>query len=254
VSEVDRRRSHSFGVLADLYDRARPSYPAALVDMLLSEPAQHVLDIGCGTGKGGRLFRERGCDVLGVEHDPQMAAVARRHGLTVEVARFEEWEPGERRFDLAICAQAWHWLDHAVAVPKVAGALVPGGRLAAFWNFGIANDELQRAFAAVYARHAPEFEVATTVGCGAYFDRAGDPAETLSPSEGFVSVDVLTFPWEHAYSTQAWIDQLRTHSDHALLPETTRHPLLAALAAEVDRRGGTIEITYRTRLVLARRR
>jgi hypothetical protein len=35
-----------------------------------------------------------------------MAALARGHGLDVELARFEAWDPGVRRFDLLISGQA----------------------------------------------------------------------------------------------------------------------------------------------------
>jgi SAM-dependent methyltransferase len=89
-----RHLAESFGEDAALYDRARPSDPASLVDNLLATHPVAVLDVGCGTGKVSRLFLERGCDVLGVEADPRMAAFAQSAGLAVEVARFEAWDPG----------------------------------------------------------------------------------------------------------------------------------------------------------------
>ncbi len=46
----DRSRAESFGSVADLYDRARPSYPPALIDALLADGGRTVLDVGCGTG------------------------------------------------------------------------------------------------------------------------------------------------------------------------------------------------------------
>lgn len=36
-----------------------------------------VLDVGCGAGQVGALFKEKGCRVVGVESDPQAAALAR---------------------------------------------------------------------------------------------------------------------------------------------------------------------------------
>ena len=56
----DRERAESFGAVAELYDRARPSYPEALIDALLAGGAERVLDVGCGTGIAGALLAARG--------------------------------------------------------------------------------------------------------------------------------------------------------------------------------------------------
>src|SRR3954454_7614859 len=108
---ANRARAESFGAVAANYDRYRPGYPETLIDDLLALRPTDVLDIGCGTGKAARQLVARGLDVLGVEIDPEMAAVARAHGLAVEVVGFEQWEPAGRTFDLIVCGQAWHWID-----------------------------------------------------------------------------------------------------------------------------------------------
>ena len=36
--------------------------------------------------------------------------------------------------DMVLVAQAWHWVDPALAVPEVARVLAPGGRLGLLWN------------------------------------------------------------------------------------------------------------------------
>jgi len=46
-----RQVAESFGADAEQYDRARPSYPGALVDRIVGGRAGlDVLDVGCGTG------------------------------------------------------------------------------------------------------------------------------------------------------------------------------------------------------------
>lgn len=87
---VDRSRSESFGDDAERYDRARPSYPDQLVRDLLAGGPRTILDVGSGTGIATRWVQRRGRLLLGIEPDPRMAAVARGHGLDVELARFGE--------------------------------------------------------------------------------------------------------------------------------------------------------------------
>ena len=46
-------------------------------------------------------------------------------------ADFEAWQPADAtRFDAAIAATAWHWIDPSVGYPKLAALLRPGGHLA----------------------------------------------------------------------------------------------------------------------------
>src|SRR5439155_21355018 len=151
-----RLRACSFGQTAGVYDRSRPSYPAALSNDLTAEATRKVLDVGCGTGKAARLFSDRGCDVLGVEPDPAMAAVARGHGVTVEDGTFEAWDPRGRTFELVVAGQSWHWVDPVPGLAKVGAVLRPGGRFAAFWNLDSYGADTKAALRAVYERAARE--------------------------------------------------------------------------------------------------
>ncbi|MDT4937101.1 MAG: hypothetical protein QOG80_772, partial [Pseudonocardiales bacterium] len=151
-----RHRAESFGDVAEAYERHRPSYPEALIDDLVAARPTNALDIGTGTGKAARLLAARGVPVLGVEIDTQMAAVARRFGLDVEVASFETWHADGRMFDLVISGQAWHWIDPAVGVPKAASLLRPGALLALFWNTASLEASMRAALREVYGRLAPD--------------------------------------------------------------------------------------------------
>lgn len=93
-----------------------------------------VLDVGAGTGISSVQFADRAADVLAVEPDTRMAELARRKGIRTEVATFETWEPQGRRFDIVVFAASFHWVDPAVALPKVRELLTERGRLAMMWN------------------------------------------------------------------------------------------------------------------------
>jgi SAM-dependent methyltransferase len=115
--------AESFGSDAERYDRARPSYPGALVERIVAaSPGPDVLDVGCGTGIAARQFQAAGCRVLGVDPDARMADLARQSGVESEVATFEAWDLGGREFDLVIAGQASHWVDPVVGAARAAQA------------------------------------------------------------------------------------------------------------------------------------
>ena len=159
-SHAYRQVAEGFGADAGRYDRARPGYPAALVDRIVAaSPGRDVLDVGCGTGISSRLFQAAGAVVLGIDPDPRMADLARRAGTQAEVAKFEDWDPAGRSFDAVVAAQAWHWVDPVAGAAQAAAVLRPGGRLAVFWNAFEPPRELREAFAEVYRRVLPELAV-----------------------------------------------------------------------------------------------
>ncbi len=244
----DRVRAGSFGADAHRYDRARPSYPPALIDDLLTGNPRMVLDVGCGTGIASRLLLDRGAQVLGVEPDPRMAALARAHGLVVEETLFEQWEPGSRRFDLLISAQAWHWIDPATGAAKAAAVLHPGGRIGLFWNVAHHPPELKKRLDEVYAHLAPGLEKYSVL-LGNTDNRFDASTEALRSTGVFTNVEVKTFAHAREYTTEQWLDQLPTHSDHQALPPDRRQLLLNAVADVINEAGGRFKMSYDTVLV-----
>jgi SAM-dependent methyltransferase len=249
----DRSRAESFGAIAELYDRVRPSYPGALIDALLADAPRRALDIGCGTGIAAALLAARGCEVLGVEIDERMAAVARARGIDVEIASFEHWHARGRTFELAVAGQAWHWIDPVAGAQKAATVLAPGGRLGLFWNFGSPPRELAELFAPIYARLAPGVE-SYSVLLGGQDARADTAIAGIAASQRFDPPELTTFSWSRRHDTAQWLEILQTHSDHQAMAPQQRARLLAAVGEAVDSIGGTFEMPYEAILVSALRR
>jgi trans-aconitate methyltransferase len=249
----DRRRAGSFGDDAELYDRARPPYPAELVDALMAERPHTVLDVGCGTGIASRLFSARGCQVMGLEPDSRMAAVARRQGAKVEEASFEQWDANGKLFDLLVSGQAWHWVDPHVGALKAAEVLHPGGRLGLFWNQSFPAAEARAVMNSVYERLAPALGESSVLIGRRDDSLYGSIADITRMMGSFHDVSIAVYGHDMTYSTMDWLDLATTHSDHRTLPVAALRDLLEGLRIEIDGIGGQVPVRYETTLVTGRR-
>lgn len=242
IADEDARR-RSFDEAAEAYDAERPGYPEALFDDLFAELAgsARVLEIGCGTGKATRSLLARGAHVVGVELGANLAAVARRHfagaGFEVHVARFEDWEAPGAAFDLAVSAQAYHWVHPEIAGAKIARALRPGAQAAFFWN---ADVERVPWLDAVYDEHAPDLKY----GGEAFPSVAQRIAEQRAHTErggALEVVEVRQYPWTMRKDAAAYVRLVDTYSEHHTLPAETRARLYPAMHAAIEAHGGVIE-------------
>ncbi len=244
MPHVAREQRLVFGEVAELYDSARPSYPAELIDDVVAMVGSHAraVDAGCGTGRATVLLAQRGLRGVGVEPDAAMARVARRNltefpGWRVDVSNFESWQPdtAASAFHLVVSAQAWHWFDPERRFRQAHALLRPGGWLALWWNGPADFDSPARqAISAAYERNAPEIVHRGVTGHGPPSQEDAIPADV-----SFGSPIERTYAWSRDFSSAEWTDLLRTSSDHRMLPDDQRERLLVAVGAAVDAHGGT---------------
>jgi SAM-dependent methyltransferase len=257
ASHLQRQVAEGFGADAGRYNRARPTYPADLVDRIIAaSPGREVLDVGCGTGISARLFATAGCRVLGVDPDPRMAKLARQGGTDTEVAKFEDWDPAGRTFDTVIAAQAWHWVDPVAGAAKAAAVLRPGGRLAVFWNAFDPPQDLRDAFGEVYRRALPDSPSAgfwARPAVEAYRAGCARAAEAIRQAGAFGEPEEWLSVWERTYSRAQWLDLVPTIGGFTRHPEAIQQQLLDGLGAAVDAAGGAFTMCYTTIAVTAAR-
>lgn len=242
--------AQAFGSIAEKYDRARPRYPAALIDAIAERlPGHAVLDVGIGTGISAEPFRDRGFAVLGVEPDPKMAALARKKGFEVEAGRFEDWDPAGRTFDGVIAGQTWHWVDPITGAAKAAIVLHPGGRLAVFWNAAIPSPEVAAEFAKVFESldtGLPFNPWTASPQADPYGSIIDQIADGLRATGTFGAVERLTFDWQSTVGRDAWLEQTSTAGGINRLPKDKLDVLLRGLGEAIDAVGGTLVIDYTT--------
>jgi len=240
----DPARAVIFGRRAETYDLARPAYPPEAIDHISAlVEVRHAVEIGAGTGKATVDMARAGLRLTCLEPSPEMAGILARKelpGVEVVVSSFEEWEGAESSIDLVYAAQAWHWVDAMTGYERALRLLRAGGALALMWNVPL---DRYGVFDSVYHDHAPDLLAEHDERI-----RKRDSVTWLAEMAAAGFEDVHRF--RHEWSDLLTSDELRalysTYSDHMMLPDEQREGLLDGLAAEVDRRGGQIEMAYRT--------
>lgn len=253
----------SFDAVAELYERARPTYPRELFDDLADgvAPDPRVLEIGAGTGQATRGLLERGWRVLALEPGPGLARVARRvlqRAGDVEIveAPFEQWAGGEPgSFDLVVAATSWHWLDPAVAFGKAAALLRPGGRLAIVSTEHVQPDlgadpffrEVERAYDAV--------GMGAGRGGPAAPDAVADPEVAAMTDSGyFEPPSVRRYLWSRDYTAEGYLDLLSTYSGHIAAAPSARQKLFSDIRSLIhERPTASVRKHYLTILQASRR-
>jgi SAM-dependent methyltransferase len=118
------------------YERGRPGWPRAVVDIAGVPPAAAVLDVGAGTGKLTRLLVSAFGRVIAVE--PAEAMRRLLVALCPEVEALtgigQEIPLSDASVDAVFAAQAFHWFDDERALREIARVLRPGGSLVVMWN------------------------------------------------------------------------------------------------------------------------
>ncbi|MBD0323469.1 MAG: methyltransferase domain-containing protein [Aldersonia sp.] len=229
-AHADRRRAEAFGLAAEDYDRYRPRYPQSLIAGLTRGRRVRALDVGAGTGIAAVQLRRAGADVLAVEPDPRMAAVAETHGIPVEEASFEDWQPSGRTFDLVVFAQSFHWVQPDRALAKIEDALRPGGCLALLSNrvapVRPTRKEIDDAYAGYLdssARHA--------------IDAAHDDELIATIEQHGYIVERRQITERLHYTTDAWVGMVMTNSNVLTLNAGARAELRARLADHIGTTG-----------------
>jgi ubiquinone/menaquinone biosynthesis C-methylase UbiE len=129
---------------ASSYDRARPSPPPALLDLLtqliqMPRPAL-VVDLGSGTGLSTALWGERAERIIGIEPNADMREQAQRKIEGRPYAARIEYREGVAHqtglpdgcADIVTAAQSFHWMEPAATLAEIARILRPGGLFAAY--------------------------------------------------------------------------------------------------------------------------
>jgi SAM-dependent methyltransferase len=141
-------QARSFHRAAVEYDRGRPEWPPALLDLLPIDAGATVLDLGAGTGKLTRLLADRYSRVIALEPLDELRAILRERVPEADVrAGVAEHVPlADAEVDAAFAGQSFHWFANDTALGEIARVLRPGGVLALMWNRSDGSSPLPEAY------------------------------------------------------------------------------------------------------------
>lgn len=132
-----------FSNRVDNYAKYRPSYPGKVLDHLQHEchlsQESVIADIGSGTGIFTKLLLERCYTVYAVEPNDSMRLEAEKqlklsatfHSVN---GAAENTTLDDKSTNLIVCAQAFHWFNHAETKIEFKRILAPYGHIALIWN------------------------------------------------------------------------------------------------------------------------
>jgi SAM-dependent methyltransferase len=246
----------AFGADPANYDAARPAYPDWVFKILRDDcgvhPGSNVFEIGAGTGKATGPLLALGADPLvAIEPDARLADYLRSAfptpALNVMTQTFEDAELSANDFDLGVSATAFHWLDEAPALAKIARLLKPGGWWAALWNvFG--DDAYPDAF-----HEATQGVLNGPASPGTPFaPGAAARIAAIDATGAFERVIYHTSHWPLVLTADQTVALYATYSNVTAMPDSAR--VLADLhrIAETEF-GGRVVRNMTTILYLARR-
>ena len=237
-----------FERMAAKYTEARPAYPAGLYEVLERDcvigPRVQVLEVGAGAGLATRDLVRCGCHVTAVEPGSELARLLQRDVPEAEVllARLEDVELPAGSFDSVVAATAMHWVDLAVALPKIHAALRPDGWLAA-WRHRFGDESVDTEF----RRHVERIVAARpSHDPGARRSDDRPTVEERTADGWFDPVRTEQWRWTVDLDTDGVRRLFKTFSDWS-------DAEVEAAARAVDELGGVVTEHYRTVLHLLKR-
>ncbi len=234
--------------MADVYERARPSYPVEAVDWIVERaalgPGSVVCDLAAGTGKLTRLLVPSGAEVIAVEPVPEMreqleAAVP---GVRVLEGTAESLPLADGSVDCITVAQAFHWFDCELALPELARVIRPGGVLAPIWNLRDAEDPLVAAMNEAVAPFVPPEQGVERPW-----------REAIDASRAFGEIERRTFPFEQLLDAEGLVGRVASISWIARLEPVERERVLERIRELGSTRPAPFRLPYSTETFVAPR-
>jgi ubiquinone/menaquinone biosynthesis C-methylase UbiE len=212
-----------FAGTAEYYRRYRPGIPgdvAAVLDAAVTRrPPRRLLDLCTGTGAVVRALIGRFDDVIAVDVDPEMLAVAdmllgqrpEPATLTLQQGRAENFVPPPGwRADLVTIGRAFHWLDRSAVLARLDKVVRPEGAVAILGevSFWAVTGGWKAAVRSVIQEFLGE---ARRAGSGLFSEQSQSAREVLQQSP-FRQVEEIALPVRRTWTSDTILGYLYSTS------------------------------------------
>jgi len=233
------------------YVKYRPSYPAAIIDLLRAECGLSVdsvvADVGSGTGLLAELFLKAGNRVLGIEPNREMREAGEQllhkyeRFVSIDAAAEATTLP-DHSVDFVTAGQAFHWFDRARVDAEFARILKPHGWIVLIWNERrVDSTPFLRAYEQLLHTYSPDY---------AQVDHRLIDQDVIHAAFPTVAFQLRVFDNQQHFDFEGVKGRLLSSSYAPEAGHPNHAPMMAELAAIFQRyqSGGEIVFEYDTRV------
>jgi len=252
----------SFDKIALTYEECRPGYGKEVYNYIDSikpySSSSLILEVGAGSGIATKEITDKwNSRITALEPGGNLRSIAEtrlKNNQNVEIigSTFENYSSNGLKFDGIFSATAFHWIDPEIKYKKASELLKDDGLLVLYWNnYGIKDGELSKSIEELYAKYGMKTDNKNV------HERQ---AENITRRRNEIEDSGLFHVIKHnifnnwfAYSTQRYLNLLKTFSDHSKRNVPDIDSFYHEVSKLIDWNDGIIDVDIKVNLEIAAR-
>ncbi len=252
--------SEMFNQVAEYYDKYRPGYPQEIIDSLISATGitedSDLLEIGCGSGKATSQLIGNGFNIIGIDPGEDLVRIGnerfKNENINFVKGRFEEYDFGQKKFNVIYAAQSFHWVPQPIGYKKCADILKDNGYITLFWNMYVLNDsDTDKELLEISKRYGGIADFVTEAECESRIDSI---VSHIVGSNLFEKPTVIRKLWKHNYTSDEFYGFALTGNRFMQISDRDKKKAYNDIVALAEKNGGIIERTYLCVLYISKKK
>ena len=254
------KESEIFNQAAEYYDKYRPGYPEEIIDSLISvtgiTEGSDLLEIGCGSGKATEQLTGNSFNIFGIDPGEDLVRIGnerfKNENVNFVKGRFEEYDFGQKKFDVIYAAQSFHWVPQPIGYQKCADILKDNGYIALFWNMYVLSDnDADRELLEISKRYSGIADFVTETECE---NRITAIVSQIVNSELFEKPTVIRKLWKKNYMADEFYGFALTGNRFMQNSDKDKQKAYCDIVALAEKNGSIIERPYLCVLYIAKKK